>query len=143
MNLSRFKLLRRFRSASQVLVYAAIIAAALFVADQRTRSAGIEASRSVPATEETRAADKPFFSLLTTRTYATSENARLWLDHRGVESLDFRVYRVNDPQKFFAQLSNPHQMGEDEKEQVAPSVSRKPSLLEDLRAIKAWTYAGI
>src|SRR6185503_12093003 len=50
---------------------------------------------------------------------------------------------VNDPQKFFAQLSNPHQMGEDEKEQVAPNASRKPSLLEYVRAVKTWAYAGI
>jgi hypothetical protein len=128
---------------SSILVYAAIIAAALFVADQHTRSAAIEASQPAPATEEISRADKPFFSLSTNRTYATSENARLWLDHRGVESLDFRVYRVNDPQKFFAQLSNPHQMGEDEQKEVAPNVSRKPSLLERIRAVKAWAYAGI
>ena len=128
MNVSRLKIqLRRlFRIVSPVLVYAAIITATFFIADQRTRSAAIEASQVVPATKEVADASKPFFSLSTNRTYATSENARLWLDHRGVNSLDFRVYRVNDPQKFFAQLSDPHQMGEDEKDEVAPSVSRKP-----------------
>ncbi len=143
MTVSRFDLRRQFRILSSILVYAAIIAAALFVADQRTRSAVIENSQVVPATEETSPANKPFFSLSTNRTYATSENARLWLDHRGIESLDFRVYRVNDPQKFFAQLSNPHQMGEDEKDEVVPSVSHKPSLLERVRAVKTAVYSGI
>lgn len=137
------QLRRRFRILFPVLVYAAIIAAALFVADQRVRSAAVEASLYVRAADDTSVEVKPFFSLSTNRTYAPSENARLWLDHRGVESLDFRVYRVNDPQKFFSQLSNPHQMGEDEQEEVAPNVTRKPSLLERVRAIKVWTYSGI
>jgi uncharacterized protein YfaS (alpha-2-macroglobulin family) len=126
------------RILSPVLVYAAIITAALLLADQRTRSA----QRPVP-TNDTPVDVKPFFSLSTNRTYGTSETARLWLDHRGIESLDFRVYRINDPQKFFSQLSNPHQMGEDEQEEVAPNVSRKPSLLERVRTVKFWAYSGI
>jgi alpha-2-macroglobulin len=141
MNVKRFDLLRRI--LSPVLVYAAIIAVALFLADQHVRSAAIETQRVVPVSSNTPVDVKPFFSLSTNRTYATSENARLWLDHRGIESLDFRVYRVNDPQKFFSQLSNPHQMGEDEQEEVAPNVSRKPSLLERVRAVKFWAYSGI
>ena len=142
MNVSRFTLLLR-RVLSPVLVYVAIIAAALFVADQRIRNAAADAPQVAPATEQIPTANKPFFSLSTNRTFATSENARLWLDHRGVESLDFRVYRVNDPRKFFAQLSNPHQMGEDEKDEVAPAVTRKPSLLERVRAVKVAVYSGI
>src|SRR5215218_4496413 len=99
MNVSRFnlQLSRRFRVLSPVLVYAAIIAAAFFVADQRIHSAAAEAPQVVPAIEAIPAENKPFFSLSTNRTYATTENARLWLDHRGIDSLDFRVYRVNDP----------------------------------------------
>ena len=145
--MSRFKpqqLRRLFRVLSRVLIYLVIIAAAFFVADQRIRSAAVlEAQQFYVPADETPVETKPFFSLSTNRTYATSENARLWLDHRGIENLDFRVYRVNDPQKFFSQLSNPHQMGEDEQEEVAPNVSRKPSLLERVRAVKAWAYAGI
>src|SRR5262249_4603206 len=85
----------------------------------------------------------PFFSLSTTRTFGTSENPRLWLDHRNVDSLDFRVYRINDPSRFFAQLSNPHQIGEDEREQVATNFSTRRSLLERIRAVKVWAYFGI
>src|SRR5215213_4818280 len=128
---------------SPVLVYVAIIAAAFFVADWRIQSASAGPPQFAPAIDETPVETKPFFSLSTNRTYASSENARLWVDHRGVESLDFRVYRVNDPQKFFTQLSDPHQMGEDEQQEVAPDVSRKPSVLEHVRAVKTWAYAGI
>jgi uncharacterized protein YfaS (alpha-2-macroglobulin family) len=137
------QLRRRTRILTPGLVYAAIIAAAFFVADQRIQRATAEAQQFNPVTDDEPVDVKPFFSLSTNRTYGTSENARLWLDHRGIESLDFRVYRVNDPQKFFAQLSNPHQMGEDEQEEVAPNISRKPSALERVRAVKGWVYSGI
>ena len=93
-----------------------------------------EAASTFAPTAETTVEIKPFFSLSTNRTFGTSENPRLWLDHRGLESLDFRVYRVNDPQQFFAQLNNPHQMGEDEQEQIANNLSSNPSLLERVRA---------
>lgn len=143
MNRFNLQLRRRSRILSPVLVYAAIIAAALFVADQRIHKAAAEAQQFVPVTDDAPVDVKPFFSLSTNRTYATSENARLWLDHRGIENLDFRVYRVNDPQKFFSQLSNPHQMGEDEQEELALKVTAKPSLLERVRAVKVWAYSGI
>ena len=137
------QLLRRSRILSPVLVYAAVLATTVFVANQRIHSAAAETPQFVFVTDDRPVDVKPFFSLSTNRTYATSENARLWLDHRGIGSLDFRVYRVNDPQKFFSQLSNPHQMGEDEQEEVAPDVSRKPSVLERVRAVKFWAYSGI
>lgn len=145
MNVNRFdlQLRRRSRILSPVLVYIAIIAAAFFIADQRIHSAEAETQRFIPVTENEPVDVKPFFSLSTNRTYATSENARLWLDHRGVEKLDFRVYRVNDPQRFFSQLSNPHQMGEDEQEQLALRVSAEPTVLERVRAVKVWAYSGI
>jgi hypothetical protein len=145
MNVKRFdlQLRRRTRMLSPALVYVAIIAAAVFVADLRIDRTAAEAQHFIPVTDDTPVDVKPFFSLSTNRTYATSENARLWLDHRGIENLDFRVYRVNDPQKFFSQLSNPHQMGEDEQEELALKVSAEPSLLERVRAVKVWAYSGI
>ncbi|HET9712418.1 MAG TPA: MG2 domain-containing protein [Pyrinomonadaceae bacterium] len=101
-----------------------------------------EAPAVAPAVE-TESDTKPFFSLSSNRTFGTSEKPVLWLDHRGVSSLDFRVYRVNDPQRFFAQLSHPHQMGQDETEQVANNLSKRKSLLERVRAVKFWAYSGI
>jgi len=121
------------------LVYVAVITATVWIAHSRVQSASAEAPPLTPAVET----ERPFFSLSSNRTFGTSEKPVLWLDHRGVNSLDFRVYRVNDPQRFFAQLSNPHQMGQDETEQVANNVSKRKSLIERVRAVKSWAYSGI
>jgi uncharacterized protein YfaS (alpha-2-macroglobulin family) len=86
---------------------------------------------------------KPFFSLHTNRTYATADRARVWVNYRGVESLDFRVYKVKDPVKFFRQLDNPHQVGEDEEAEVGKATEKKPTFLERLRAFKSWGYGII
>ncbi|MFL6257097.1 MAG: alpha-2-macroglobulin family protein, partial [Pyrinomonadaceae bacterium] len=86
---------------------------------------------------------KPFFSLHTNRTYAPTDRARLWVNYRGVESLDFRVYKVKDPVKFFRQLDNPHQVGEDEEAEVGKSVEKKPTFLEKLRQLKSWGYGYV
>ncbi|HEU4794884.1 MAG TPA: MG2 domain-containing protein, partial [Pyrinomonadaceae bacterium] len=128
---------------SVILIYVAVIAGALALAYDRvnypTEAAPSVASREPTVVEST----APYFSLATNRTFGTQENPRLWLDYRAVNSLDFRVYRVNDPAKFFAQLSNPHQMGEQEEEQIATTISRSPSLLERLRSVKRWAYSGV
>ncbi|HJQ30528.1 MAG TPA: MG2 domain-containing protein [Pyrinomonadaceae bacterium] len=83
---------------------------------------------------------KPFFSLHTNRTYATSDRARVWVNYRGLDSLDFRVYKVKDPVKFFRQLDNPHQVGEDEAAEVGKAVEKKPDFLERLRQWKSWGF---
>jgi len=125
------------------VVYVAVITAVITIADSRVRSAATETSPPPPSDETTIVESKPFFSLSTNRTFGASEKPILWLDHRGINSLDFRVYRVNDPQRFFAQLSNPHQMGEDEREEIVTNLSRRPSLLERVRALKVRAYTGI
>ncbi|HEX7330258.1 MAG TPA: MG2 domain-containing protein [Pyrinomonadaceae bacterium] len=131
------------RNFSPVLVYVLIVAAAFAVAHSRVKSAAKEAAPTVASTAETTSDIKPFFSISTNRTYSTTENPRLWLDHRGLESLDFRVYRINDPQQFFARLNDPHQMGESEQEQFASNVSSRPSLLERVRSVKLWAYVTV
>ncbi|MDT7688011.1 MAG: alpha-2-macroglobulin [Acidobacteriota bacterium] len=83
---------------------------------------------------------KPFFSLHTNRTYAPTDRARVWVNYRGLDSLDFRVYKVKDPVKFFRGLDNPHQVGEDEEAEIGKTVERKPDFLERLRAFKSWGY---
>ncbi|HEU4433503.1 MAG TPA: hypothetical protein VFR51_08910, partial [Pyrinomonadaceae bacterium] len=126
------------------LIYLIVVAAAFALAHSRVVSsaASPETKPFVPEKVETVVVDKPFFSLATNRTFGTTENPRMWVNYRGIDKLDFRVYRVNDPQRFFSQLSNPHQMGEDEQLEVTTKLQRKPSLLERLRAIKSWAYAG-
>lgn len=121
-----------------VLIYLMVFATAIWIADSRVAA---EKAAILPG-YVTVEVHQPYFALSTNRTFGSSENARLWLDHRGISNLDFRVYRVNDPQRFFAQLSDPHQMGVEESEQIATTMSN-PSLLERVRTVKAWAYAGI
>ncbi|HKR13424.1 MAG TPA: MG2 domain-containing protein [Pyrinomonadaceae bacterium] len=127
---------------SSFLIYLVVIAAAFALAHSRVSSAANETPVNSPPVE-TVVTTKPFFSLSTNRTFGTAENPRMWVDYRGIDKLDFRVYRVNDPQRFFTQLSNPHQMGEYEQEQLTTTIQQKPSLLERLRAIKTWAYSGL
>jgi uncharacterized protein YfaS (alpha-2-macroglobulin family) len=127
---------------SSVLIYVLIITAAVSIARSRLQKSAVAKEPAVtPAV--TTVSNKPFFSLSTTRTFGTNENPRLWLDHRGLESLDFRVYRINDPERFFTQLRDPHQVGENEQEQLTAKLSSHPSLLERVRAVKLWAYLGI
>lgn len=84
---------------------------------------------------------KPFFSLSTNRTYGTNERPRLSLSYRDIDAIDFRVYRVNDPVKFFRGLDNPHEFGEDEEGEFESFYrKRKPTFLERVRAFKNGFY---
>lgn len=139
MNVFRFN---RSLDLRAVLIYAAVVAVTFSIANSKLRAAAEEAPQFL-LPSEARMAEQPFFSLTTNRTFGTTENPRLWLDYRGLKSLDFRVYRVNDPTRFFAQLSNPHQMGEAEEEQTAANLQSHHSLLERVRAVKTWAYSGL
>jgi Large extracellular alpha-helical protein len=60
-----------------------------------------------------RADDAPrSFSLSTSRTFAPGESVKIQLFSRNVPELEFRVYRVNDVQRFFAGLKDLHSFGE-------------------------------
>jgi uncharacterized protein YfaS (alpha-2-macroglobulin family) len=52
------------------------------------------------------------FSLSSTRTFAPGESVKIQLYSRNVPELEFRVYRINDAQKFFAGLKDLHSFGE-------------------------------
>ncbi|PYS81980.1 MAG: hypothetical protein DMF67_14575 [Acidobacteria bacterium] len=138
---------RRTLLASVVIYLAAVLLAAGFVVlrvKTQHRFAAQTAPESLPETGRTPTPPdehaKPFFSLHTSRTYATTDRARVWVNYRGVDALDFRVYKVKDPVKFFRGLDNPHQVGEDEEEQVGEMTKHKPTLLERLRQFKSWGY---
>jgi uncharacterized protein YfaS (alpha-2-macroglobulin family) len=62
---------------------------------------------TVAQEEESRA----FFSLSSSRSWAPGETpaVQLWAD--GVDTLQFRVYRINDPVAFFSRLEDPHRFG--------------------------------
>ncbi len=135
---------RSYRVLTASLIYLVAIAGALTVATLRSR-AKVKPAEAVPADAypEKRRAGKPFFSLSTHRTYGTSDNTRLWVDYQGVDHLDFRVYQVKDPRKFFTGLKDPHQMGEHEEEEVASSLPHRKSFLERVRGFKRWAFSGI
>ena len=60
-----------------------------------------------------------------------------------MDHLDFRVYQVKDPRKFFTELKDPHQLGEREEEEVAKSLPHRRSFLERVRTFKRWAYTGV
>src|SRR6267142_6625141 len=134
---------RSYRVLTSSLIYLVAIAAALTVATLRSRARAKSAPPAPAYLEKRLPSNKPFFSLSTHRTYGTSDNARLWVDYQGVDHLDFRVYQVRDPRKFFTGLKDPHQMGEDEQQEVATTLPHRKSFLERLRTFKRWAFGGI
>jgi len=106
----------------------------------------LRAARNVPVADEQPLASsqgKPFFSLSTNRTFAPKEQARLWASYQAVDHLDFRVYRIKDPSKFFKQLDDPHQIGENEKIEVSGSYANRPSVLERTHSVKRFFFTAI
>jgi alpha-2-macroglobulin len=75
---------------------------------------------------------RPAFSLASSHIATTRERPTLTLMFRRVTSLDFRVYRVGDPLKFFAGLRDPHALGSEE-----PVVPQERTLLERIARWKA------
>src|SRR3982751_4826521 len=65
--------------------------------------ARLAAAKSVENNPATTFSTEPFFSLTANRTFAPTERARISASYRSVDHLDFRVYAVNDPLKFFKQ----------------------------------------
>src|SRR5579863_9221656 len=64
---------------------------------------------TVAAVLPSHAKDAPrSFSLSTSRTFAPGESVKIQLFARNVPSLEFRVYKVQDPEKFFAGLKDLH-----------------------------------
>jgi len=55
--------------------------------------------------------DEPYFALSSAKTFGVGEEVSVQLNAWGVNALDFRVYRVKDPVRFFEQLEDPHMFG--------------------------------
>jgi alpha-2-macroglobulin len=75
---------------------------------------------------------QPAFSVASSHVATTRERPMIDLLFRRVSSLDFRVYRVNDPLKFFAGLRDPHALGSE-----APVVAQEQTTLERIARWKA------
>ena len=133
---------RSRRYVATAAIYLALAGAVLGFNVIRSRAA----KPQPPAVEPppvTAASTKPYFTLTTNRTYSPNETTRLWASYRNVDYLDFRVYRVKDPVKFFKQLDNPHQMGEEEKAQIAQGYGSRISLLERTHRLKISLFSTI
>ncbi len=128
--------------SSKLAIYIAIILAALSFAAFRMRAENQKPKSAPvvtpPASDE---AEQAVFSLTSSRTYATTDRARVWLNYKGLDQIDFRVYRIKDPAKFFRQLDDPHQMGDREKAEAA--LYRPPTALETLRSVKDHLYNSL
>lgn len=140
---------QRYRRAHALFAtlapYLAVIVIAFGFNLYRLRASDARAGEKTPEpsyAERNRSA-KPFFSLTTNHTFAATERAQLSASYQGISHLDFRVYRVNEPAKFFQQLANPHQVGEDDKEDLDNDFPRQTSALEQTRTLKNWIYVAL
>src|SRR5258708_6725887 len=70
-----------------------------------------------------------YFSLTTSRTFLPGEKITVHLYTNGVQSLEFRLYRVNDPNAFFEKLDNVHGFGQMARTSPKEQID-KPTLLE-------------
>jgi uncharacterized protein YfaS (alpha-2-macroglobulin family) len=69
--------------------------------------------------------ENPYFSLTTTRTFGTSEQPFVNLAGVDVNAVQIRVYRINDPVKFYSELEDVHSFGE-----TNPGQGRKRTWIE-------------
>ncbi len=130
-------------------VYSLVIGAAiLFATSQMNAQSNVAASPvAVAAVSPTvTPALKPTFSLSTNRTYGTNDRAKIYVSYQNINALDFRVYKVKDPSKFFKQLNDPHRMGEDDALQndtINEVKETKPGALEKVHDFKTSIWGNI
>ncbi len=82
--------------------------------------------------------NEPYFALASSRTFNSNGKPGVSLSAYNVDALEFRVYRVKDPQKFFGQLEDPHQFGG-----RSPQPPRERTILERIREWKRGLRANI
>src|ERR1017187_5016030 len=74
--------------------------------------------------------DEPYFSLSSARTFGAGTKTSVALTAWNVDTLEFRVYRVDDPVQFFQQLESAHEFG--------GRVPRPPHQRTPLERIHEW-----
>ncbi|HEU5240127.1 MAG TPA: hypothetical protein VFU37_23535, partial [Pyrinomonadaceae bacterium] len=134
---------RASRYIATAVIYLALVGSVLGFNVIRARSARNAAQPRQPEPPPTVSSTKPYFSLTTNRSYSPNESARLWASYQNIEYLDFRVYRVKDPNKFFKQLDDPHEMGEKEKEEISQGYGARISLLERTHRLKISLFSAV
>jgi hypothetical protein len=101
----------------------------------RKKLAALAASMSGQGEDET------FFALSTSRSFGSGDSVpkpAIAMSGWDVDSLDFRVYRINDPPRFFQQLERPHEFGG-----RAPAPPRERTAIERVRLWKRSLRANI
>ena len=81
---------------------------------------------------------EPYFSLFSSQTFKSNGKPSVALSAFNLDSVEFRVYRVEDPLKFFTELEDSHQFGG-----RVPRPPRERTLLERVRGWKRSLRANI
>ncbi|MEN3329893.1 MAG: alpha-2-macroglobulin [Acidobacteriota bacterium] len=132
------------RYLAAVFIYLALVASVFGFNIIRARTTPPPPPKKPEAEKpQTVSTNKPYFSLTTNRSYSPNESARLWASYQNIEYLDFRVYRIKDPNKFFKELEDPHEMGEKEKVEIAQGYGASPSLLERTHRLKTSFFGAV
>ena len=63
------------------------------------------------ATGLSQSENQPYFALSSNQTFGTHSKPSASVSSWAVDSLEFHVYRIEDPVKFFQLIENPHQFG--------------------------------
>jgi len=132
--------LRRYLATGAIYL---AVAASVFGFNVIRSRAARQAAQPAQPDQPTVVSTTPYFSLTTNRTYSPNETTRLWASYQNIEYLDFRVYHVKDPSKFFKQLDDPHQMGEKEKEAVSQGYGVRVSVLERAHSLKISLFSAV
>src|SRR5580765_1925556 len=125
------------------IVYLALVASVFGFNMMRARTTPASAELNGETPAPTVPSTKPYFSLTTNKSYSPNESARVWASYQNIDYLDFRVYRVKDPNKFFKQLDDPHEMGEKEKAEVSQGYGARISLLERTHRLKTSLFSAV
>jgi uncharacterized protein YfaS (alpha-2-macroglobulin family) len=134
----------KFRSQLSIaLIYSVVFGTAFGVASMSAGAQNDQPNASTSSSQPAATTIKGYFSLSTNRTYSTADRARVWINYGGIDSLDFRVYRVKEPVKFFGGLADPHKMGEKETREFVGTLRTEPSMLEKLNAFKVKVFKSV
>jgi len=82
--------------------------------------------------------DQAYFSLSTNRTWAPGQKPTISVWGRNIRTLEFRVYRVSDPVKFFQTIQDAHSFGG-----RAPQVPHVTNWIESFHSWKHGAWANI
>ncbi len=137
------------RGLFSIAIYIAVITLAFVFATAKMRAQNNAAASPSPAASAAPSpapSIKPSFSLSTNRTYGSNDRAKIYVSYQAIDALDFRIYKVKDPAKFFKQLNDPHRMGEADAQTndvVSEVKESKPGVLEKVHDFKSSVWSVV